>query len=68
MSNEIKITSYRRDAEDYRGKEHAIVYHCIIGGREKAVGKADLLRAIEMNLPEEGSDESVPLLDRNGSG
>ena len=55
MSNEITIKSYSRDAEDYRGKTQPIVYHIVIGGREKAVSKADLLRAIEMNLP--GSEE-----------
>jgi hypothetical protein len=67
MSAKIEVLSFSRDADDYRGKTQTIVYHIVIGGREKAVGKADLLRAIEMNLPEQGSEETQAV-GVNGSG
>jgi hypothetical protein len=50
----IEIGGWERDAQDYRGKEQSIVYHATVGGQPRKLSRADLLRAIEMNLPEVG--------------
>ena len=61
----ITISSFQQDAIDYSGKERPKVYYVSINdGPEKAVSKADLIRAIEMNLPERVTEpESEPETD-----
>ena len=58
----IQIKEWERDAEDYNGKQHAEVFYVVVNGKEKAVGKADLLRMAKMTLPERGvSDEPAEM-------
>ena len=53
----INVSSFERNAADYNGKEQAEVFYITInGGGEKPVSKADLLKAIKMNLPERGTE------------
>jgi hypothetical protein len=41
-------------------------YHAVVGGRPKALGKADLLCAIELSLPEQAAEPETPVAE-NGS-
>lgn len=64
----ITITAFERDAEDYRGKQHSIVYYVDMDGDEKALSKQTLLQQIELNLEERGAgpvpEKPTPLLDQ----
>lgn len=47
----IQIKSWQADGTDYRGKDQPRVYRILMNGQERDVSKADLIRAVEMNLP-----------------
>lgn len=58
----IQITAWDRDAEDYNGKTHAEVFYVFINGtKERAVGRADLLRMVKMTLPERSAQDDEPI-------
>ena len=57
----IEVVGWERNGEDYNGKEQYEVFFITFdGGREKAVGKADMLKAIKMNLPNRGEEHKEP--------
>jgi hypothetical protein len=60
----IQIETWERDADDYNGKTQKEIYHVVIGGKKKAVGKADLFKIVKMTLPEGEPDEEE--LSTNG--
>jgi hypothetical protein len=49
--------SWGREQEDFNGREQKEVFFVLMNGNRKAIGKADLLRAIKLNLPELSADE-----------
>ena len=56
----IRIEKWEREAPDYNGKIQPEIFHVSIGGaKAKALSKADLLRAVKMNLPECGAGDGV---------
>jgi hypothetical protein len=66
----IRIKHYERDAEDFAGKSRDLVF-CISvnNGPDVMVSKADLIKAILMNLPEgEEQPDLEPLPKFGGNG
>ena len=53
----IEVIGWKKDSEDYRGKDQPIVYRIVMNGQARDVSKADLIRAIEMNLAELSDEE-----------
>lgn len=67
--SELTITGFARNTDDFKGKEQPEVYYVVMNGREKALGKAALLDAIRMNLPDrtDGEEPSRPFERVNGA-
>lgn len=53
----IEIVGWAKDMEDFSGRNQVDILFVVIDGKERAMGKADLIKVCKLNLPERNKDK-----------